>query len=200
MNKVLLIFAHPRFEKSKANRALLAAVRSIEGVTCNDLYEEYPDFNIDIEREQVLLTDHSIIVWQYPFYNYSAPALFKQWMDVVLEYGWAHGRERYTLQDKKVFVTLTTGGRRESYAPDQHNRFTLREFLRPFEQTAALCKMVYLPPFAVHGTHLLTKQQLDGYAELYRMLLTRLTNGDFDTASIGRYDYLNDWLANERVK
>ena len=200
MNKVLIIFAHPRFEKSKANRALLAAVQKIEGVTCNDLYEEYPDFNIDIEREQALLTDHSIIVWHYPFYNYSAPALFKQWMDVVLEYGWAHGGQGDALQGKKVFVTLTTGGRRESYAPDQHNRFTLREFLRPFEQTAALCKMLYLPPFAVHGTHLLTKRQLDGHAELYFRLLTRFTTGDFDTASIGRYEYLNDLLANERVK
>ena len=85
MNKVLIIFAHPRFEKSRANRALLAAVQKIEGVTCNDLYEEYPDFNIDIEREQALLIDHSVVVWHYPFYNYSAPALLKQWMDVVLE-------------------------------------------------------------------------------------------------------------------
>ncbi|HPE07778.1 MAG TPA: NAD(P)H-dependent oxidoreductase, partial [Smithellaceae bacterium] len=60
MNNVLILFAHPRFEKSKTNRALLAGVDKLEGVTLNDLYEQYPDFNIDIEREQELLVRHDV--------------------------------------------------------------------------------------------------------------------------------------------
>ncbi len=79
-------------------------------------------------------------------------------MDLVLEYGWAHGSQGNALKDKIVFNALTAGGARESYALNQHNRFTIREFLVPFEQTATLCKMIYLPPFVVHGTHLLTDQ------------------------------------------
>jgi len=50
MNKILILFAHPRFEKSKTNRALLKDIDSINGVTLNDLYEQYPDFNIDTDR------------------------------------------------------------------------------------------------------------------------------------------------------
>jgi Flavodoxin-like fold. len=55
MNKILILFAHPRFEKSKTNRALLKNIGRLEGVTLNDLYEQYPDFNIDIDREKELL-------------------------------------------------------------------------------------------------------------------------------------------------
>ena len=91
MNRVLILFAHPRFEKSKYNRALLDGIERIEGVTVHDLYEDYPNFNISIEREKALLIAHDVLVWHFPFYMFSAPALMKQWMDTVLEHGWAHG-------------------------------------------------------------------------------------------------------------
>jgi glutathione-regulated potassium-efflux system ancillary protein KefG len=195
MNKVLILFAHPRFEKSKTNRALLTGIGQINGVTLNDLYEQYPDFNIDVEREKELLLGHEVIIWHYPLYMYSAPAMLKQWMDLVLEYGWAHGSQGNALKDKMVFNVLTAGGARESYAASRHNRFTIREFLVPLEQTAALCKMIYLPPFAVHGTHMLTHQQLVEQVALYHDLLRRLTAGEFSVESIREYDYLNDWLS-----
>lgn len=194
MNKVLILFAHPRFEKSKVNRALLAGVDRMDGVTVNDLYEQYPDFNIDVEREKELLLAHDVVIWHYPLYMYSAPALLKQWMDLVLEYGWAHGSAGNALKDKIVFNALTAGGARDSYASRQSNRFTLREFLVPFEQTAALCKMIYLPPYAVHGTHLLTDQQLADYASVYHQLLQFLVAGRFSTAAIREHEYLNDWM------
>jgi glutathione-regulated potassium-efflux system ancillary protein KefG len=197
MKKILILFSHPRFEKSRANRALIEDIDKVEGVNCHDLYEEYPDFNINAGREKELLGNHQIIVWHFPFYTYSAPALLKQWMDVVLEYGWAHGSKGNALKDKIAFVALTAGGTRESYAANQHNQFTLREFLRPFEQAANLCKMIYLPPFAVHGTHMLTDQPLAAYADSYRWLLRKLTTGEYDTASISRFEYLNDWLSNK---
>jgi glutathione-regulated potassium-efflux system ancillary protein KefG len=197
MKKILILFSHPRFEKSRANRALIEDIDKVEGVNCHDLYEEYPDFNINVEREKELLGNHRIIVWHFPFYTYSAPALLKQWMDVVLEYGWAHGSTGNALKDKIAFVVLTAGGTRESYAANQHNQFTLCEFLRPFEQAANLCKMIYLPPFAVHGTHMLTDQQLAAYANAYRRLLRKLTTAEYDTASISRFEYLNDWLSNK---
>jgi len=194
MNRVLILFAHPRYEKSRVNRALIEGIDKTKGVTLHDLYEEYPDFNIHIAHEKEILGNHSVIVWHFPFYTYSAPALLKQWMDIVLEYGWAHGGKSYALKDKIIFVTLTAGGTRESYASNQHSQFTLREFLRPFEQAASLCKMIYLPPFAVHGTHWLTDQQLDAYSNLYNRLLTRFTTGDFDITLLRSYAYLNDWL------
>jgi len=194
MNKVLILFAHPRFEKSKTNRALLHGIDQQDGVTLNDLYEQYPDFNIDVEREKELLVRHDVIIWHYPLYMYGAPAMLKQWMDLVLEYGWAHGSQGNALKDKIVFNALTAGGARDSYATNQYNRFTIREFLVPCEQTALLCKMIYLPPFVVHGTHLLTDSQLASHTALYHQLMERLAAGGLPIEAIRKHDYLNDWL------
>ena len=55
------------------------------------MYEKYPDFNIDVDYEKKLLEKNQIIIWQHPFYWYSAPPLLKQWIDLVLEFGWAYG-------------------------------------------------------------------------------------------------------------
>jgi len=194
MNPILILFAHPLFEKSRVNRALLSGVDQLPGVTLHDLYEHYPDFNVDIGKEQTLIAAHQIIIWHHPLYMYGAPALLKQWIDLVLEFGWAHGRGGDSLKGKIAFNTLTAGGSREVYATPGHNRFTLREFLAPFEQTAALCRMMYLPPFAVHGTHLLTEAQLKHHAALYRALLERLSEGSFGPETMRRFPLLNDWL------
>lgn len=191
---ILILFAHPRFEMSRINRALLKDLWQLKGVTLNDLYENYPDFNIDVEREKQLLTAHQVIIWHHPLYMYGAPALLKQWIDLVLEHGWAHGRGGDALKDKVIFNALTSGGTREVYSPAGYNRFTVREFLVPFEQTAALCKMIYLPPFAVQGTYLLTDAQLTHQAALYRTLLERLSRGDFGIETMRQFPFLNDWL------
>src|SRR4030065_1044461 len=123
MNKILNLFAHPRFEKSKTNRALLKNIEQVAGVTLHDLYEQYPDFNIDIEREKELLLTQQIIVWHHPLYMYSAPPMLKQWIDLVMEHGWAHGRGSDNLKDKIVFNTLTAGGNKEKGAGGGHTTF-----------------------------------------------------------------------------
>ena len=61
-------------------------------MTFHDLYEAYPDFHIDVEREKALLEEYPRIVWQHPFYWYSTPSLMKEWFDTVLQYGWAYGK------------------------------------------------------------------------------------------------------------
>jgi len=57
MPKILLLFAHPHPRKSKLNKRLLQAVADLENVTVKQLYELYPDFQIDVEKEQQALLD-----------------------------------------------------------------------------------------------------------------------------------------------
>jgi glutathione-regulated potassium-efflux system ancillary protein KefG len=193
MNEILILFAHPRYEKSRANRTLLKDIGRVEGVTLHDLYEEYANFNVDAERERTLLLDHQVIIWQHPFYNYGPPALMKQWVDMVLEYGWAHGKGGNYLKDKTILNVLTTGGTREFYASGGHGA-TLREFLAPLEQTARLCGMIYLPPFVMHGTYLLGDKEMGAYRQSYHSLLARLKSGKCNPEIVGQYEYINDWL------
>ena len=156
MSSVLIIFAHPKFERSRTNSVLLDGIRGMEGVTLRDIYEEYPDFHIDISLEKELLQRHDVLIWHHPLYWYSCPPLLKQWMDLVLEFGWAYGPGGVALHSKKCLNVITTGGSREVYCSAGTNVYSVNEFMRPFEQTARLCGMIYLPPFAVMGTHKLS--------------------------------------------
>ncbi|MCB1620225.1 MAG: NAD(P)H-dependent oxidoreductase [Thiothrix sp.] len=193
MRKILILFAHPALEKSRVQYRLLQAARTLEGVTVHDLYQVYPDLVIDIEREQLLLNQHDLILFQHPFYWYSTPAILKEWQDLVLEYGFAYGSSGRALYGKALGNVISTGGSREAYHREGHNYFTVRELLAPFEQTANLCGMHYLPPFVVHGTLRLSGEQMDAYAARYRTLLQRLQQGIPVPGAIGRRQYLNEW-------
>jgi len=199
MSKLLILFSHPRLEQSRANAALLKAIPESPDIYLHDLYEVYPDFNIDIGYEQELLLAHDIIVWHHPFYWYSAPPLMKQWIDLVLEYGWAYGVGGDQLQGKKVFNAITSGGKREVYQPSGYNRFTIREFLRPFEQTATLCHMQYLPPFAVQGSHKLDDATLAAKAQDYRLVLQMLTEDAVSPDELVKYEFFNDWILDQQL-
>jgi glutathione-regulated potassium-efflux system ancillary protein KefG len=152
MRRVLVLFAHPVLERSRVNRRLVDAIRGLDDVTIHDLYEAYPTLAIDVRREQALLLAHDVVVFQHPFYWYSCPAILKEWQDLVLEHGWAYGGGGTQLRGKITMNAITTGGPAAAYRRDGYNRFTIRELLAPWDQTAHLCGMRFLAPFAVHAT------------------------------------------------
>ena len=190
-NRILILFAHPAMQKSRVNRVLITAVRDLPGVTFNDLYEAYPEFEIDVRHEQDLLLANDIIVFQHPLFWYSTPAIMKEWIDLVLEHGWAYGHEASALRGKKFLSAITTGGKEEAYQKDGFGGFTLRELLAPLEQTANLCGMDYLPPFVVHGTHLMTDDEIHRHAWDYRRAIEALRDGRMDIEEARRLPRLN---------
>lgn len=151
MRRILILFAHPSLDRSEANRPLALATSRVAGVTLVDLYADYPDFQIDIDREQARLREHDAIVFMHPLYWYSTPAIMKEWQDLVLEYGFAYGSSGTALHGKIFLCALTAGGPEAAYNGEIDGRFTIRELLYPLEQTAWLCGMPYLPPFALFG-------------------------------------------------
>ena len=177
MPSILILFAHPALEKSRVHRRLLRSLPDLPGLTLNDLYEHYPDYNVDVRREQELLLAHEIIVFQHPFYWYSVPPLLKQWQDLVLEHGWAYGSKGTALRGKQTLHVISTGGSAAAYQPQGDNHFTVRALLAPWEQTARLCGMEFLPPFVIHGTHRLRPSDLDSVADRYREFLVGLHDG-----------------------
>jgi len=197
-NKIIVLFAHPAMHKSRVNKQLIARISEIEGLTFHNLYEEYPDFHIDVQREQKLLLEHDIIIWHHPFYWYSAPAILKEWIDLVLKHGFAYGRTGTALKDKKVMTVITSGGRREAYTEGGYSSYTINQFLAPFRQTAKLCNMDYYPPFAVHGTHLLVEEEIQTYAEDYKKILISLRDDIFSMDDIMACEYSNDLLTSNK--
>jgi putative NADPH-quinone reductase len=127
--EVLILLAHPRLHESKVNRLMADAVRDLPNVRLNDLYKEYPDFKIDIKREQALLVKADVIVFQFPLYWYSSPSILKEWQDVVLEWGFAFGKDGDKLKNKDLVVALSTGGPEEAYQEGGQNNFGIADFL-----------------------------------------------------------------------
>ncbi len=182
--EVLILFAHPAFQRSRVNRHLVRAVRELDGVTFHDLYEEYPDFLIDVGREQELLERHEVVVFQHPLFWYSSPAILKEWQDLVLEHGWAYGHDGRALEGKVALQAITAGGGEEAYCAGGQNAYTIRELLAPFQQTCRLCRMEYLAPFAVYGTHsITTEEDMLHHTEDYRRLIEALRDGRVDIAA-----------------
>jgi glutathione-regulated potassium-efflux system ancillary protein KefG len=175
--RILILFAHPALERSRVNRVLVRGLDRIEGLTFHDLYEAYPYFDVDVGREQALLLEHDVIVLHHPFFWYSSPALVKQWEDLVLEHGWAYGREGTALRGKKMMSAITTGGSEAAYQRDGFHGHTIHELLLPIERTARLCGMDYLPPFVVHGTLGMSDEAMETYASSYRDVLRKLSEG-----------------------
>lgn len=191
-NRILVLFAHPALERSRVNRHLIQALQGIDSVTIHDLYEQYPNLHIHVKHEQRLLLDHDIIVFQHPFYWYSSPAILKEWQDLVLEHGFAYGHGGTALQGKKFLSVVTTGGSQEAYGRQGHNFFTMRELLVPFEQTARLCGMEYLPPFIVQGTHQLHgSEQIAKHMNDYHKAITALRDDTIHWDQLRQQKYLN---------
>lgn len=199
MKKILILFAHPALEKSRVNKALIKEAKKKEGITFHDLYELYPDFYVDAAAEKKLLTEHDIIIMQHPLFWYNIPPLLKQWIDLVLEHGWAYGAGGTALQGKSLINVMTAGGGEQAYQVEGYNKYTIKQFLAPLERTAALCNMNYLPPFVVHGTHKLDEPEIKRYTALYSGLLDYLLSETSRIPEYNEIEYINSLVGKEGV-
>lgn len=171
---VLVIYAHPYPNRSRANRALLGAASQIEGVEVRSLYDLYPDFNIDMEAEQQALLRAGSVVWQHPMYWYSVPGLLKHWFDKVLLRGWAYGPGGRALAGKRCLWVTTTGGDTQAFSPDGMHAHPFESFVPPVEQTARFCHMLWEPPLVLHDAHHLPDDDMAHVIDDYRARLTAL--------------------------
>jgi glutathione-regulated potassium-efflux system ancillary protein KefF len=170
---ILLITAHPQMELSRVNRRLMEAARGTPRVEVRDLYHLYPDYHIDVAAEQQAVKRAGLLVWQHPIHWYHMPPLMKLWVDEVLAYGWAYGPGGTALQGKDLWLVASTGGPDDSYGPTGYNRYHFDAFLPPYEQTAALCGMRFLPPLVMHGAHRVSSSDLEAQATLLADHLAR---------------------------
>ena len=95
----------------------------------------------------------------------------KLWCDEVLAFGWAYGPGGQALATKDLWLAVSTGGTDASYSPGGHNRHFIDAFWPPYEQTAALCGMRFLPPLVLHGAH---RASADEIATHVAMVVDRL--------------------------
>jgi glutathione-regulated potassium-efflux system ancillary protein KefF len=100
----------------------------------------------------------------------------KLWLDEVLAYGWAYGPGGTALQGKDLWLVASTGGPESSYHPQGYNRYFFDAFLPPYEQTAALCGMRFLPPLLLHGAHRVSREEVQAHAQVFADRLASYPN------------------------
>lgn len=162
--KILHLLFHPNLQKSTVNKAWYQQiVASKKTATSRKLYEEYPDFNINVNREQEDLINHQRIVIQFPIQWYSVPPLLKKYMDDVLSYGFAYGSPNTKLDNKELQLIISAGTPEEAYSQSGYHHFTMNEFLRPLQQTFSLCKLLYLTPMVMYGATKASPQKIAEY-------------------------------------
>jgi len=169
---IYVLAAHPSWRESRVNRRLRDAVRSMDGVDICDLYDRYPDYHVDVATEQARLAAAKLVVLMHPIQWYSMPPLQKLWLDEVLTFGWAYGVGGTALRGKDLWLIASTGGPESSYQPKGYNRYFFDAFLPPYEQTAALCGMRFLPPLILHGAHDALEAEVADHVEMVRQRLS----------------------------
>ncbi|SMP13970.1 NAD(P)H-dependent oxidoreductase [Shimia sagamensis] len=148
----LVLSAHPNLATSTANRTWFDALSNTAGVTPRDLASVGgAEMHFDAAQEQSFLQTADRIVLQFPFYWYSSPPVLKAWLDQVLLFGFAYGPGGTQLHGKELGLAITTGGPAASFQSGAFNNFSMAEFLVPFQQTARMVGMTYLPPFVLHS-------------------------------------------------
>jgi len=133
-----MILAHPVIEKSIGNKIISDNFSKEANTELRHLDQLYPDFNIDVEAEQQALLKADTIIFQFPLFWYSMPALLKHWIDKVFEYGFAFGSES-KLTGKKVIVSFTIGSPVKDYPNEVVQKITF-----PLQGLTRYCKMEYI--------------------------------------------------------
>ena len=170
---ILIIYAHPYPQRSRAGRALLEAVRDLPDLEVRSLYDLYPDFDIDVAAEKAALARADLVVWMHPIYWYSVPGMLKHWFDVVLIRGWAYGDGGDALQCKHCLWVATTGGRESSFAETGVHQLPFEEFVAPIRQTARFCGMEWEAPLVLHGAHVIPEEEITTAASVLRDRLSK---------------------------
>lgn len=146
-----------------------------------------PDF-YDQQKEELYAVEHGglsptiaaeldkirradLMVFQFPLWWFSLPAILKGWVDRVFAMGAAYGQgriyDRGVFRGKKAMLSLTTGGPREMYNA-QAGHGTIEQIVFPIQHgILEFCGFQALPPFVAFGIHRVDAQQRQAYLDTY---------------------------------
>ena len=134
--------------------------------------------DIQAELDKLLWAD--LVIFNFPIYWFSAPAILKGWFDRVLVSGICYGGKRFYdqggLAGKKALVTVTLGGRDHMFG-DGAIHGPLEDMLRPILRgTLAYTGMSVLPPFVAWHVPYISNDARQDFLRQYQDRLQKLEN------------------------
>ncbi|WP_414839431.1 NAD(P)H-dependent oxidoreductase [Carnobacterium sp. TMP28] len=190
--KTLIIISHPEIKESSSQQYLLHSIPDDHDVTIHHLEELYSDAPIDVVAEQKLVAAHDRIIFQFPLYWYSSPALLKQWQDEVLTDDFAYGKKGTQLQNKEFALVLLIGAAKSDYQAGGKELFSMDELTKPFQAMAHKTGMTFLKTFSIYQFVYMTEQEKMTVLIDYQLFVT----GDSEQSLLSR----ETWLLNQLEK
>ncbi|SDO60456.1 NAD(P)H-dependent oxidoreductase [Pseudomonas jinjuensis] len=134
--------------------------------------------DIRAELDKLLWAD--LVIFNFPIYWFSAPAILKGWFDRVLVSGVVYGGKRFYdqggLAGKQALLTVTLGGREHMFGEDAIHG-PLEDMLRPILRgTLAYTGMQVLPPFVAWHVPYISNDAREGFLRDYQDRLQNLAS------------------------
>lgn len=145
MKKTLIILAHPDLTRSMANKKLKEEAEKNRDIIVHDIYKEYPNGKIDLEKELNLIKETGTLILQFPMQWFNCPSLLKEWIDTVFMAAHFTESGEKILANKKIGLAVTTGAPKEVYEGK------LEGILAPFVLSIDYLNAKNIPIFSVHG-------------------------------------------------
>jgi NAD(P)H dehydrogenase (quinone) len=116
-----------------------------------------------------------LVIFQFPLWWFSLPAILKGWVDRVFAMGFSYdvGRayENGIFRGKRGMAALTTGAPPGGYTADSKNGDIHQLLLHINRGMLHFIGLSVLPPFIAYGAGRVTPEQRAGYLEAYRQRL-----------------------------
>jgi NAD(P)H dehydrogenase (quinone) len=140
------------------------------------------------EMEKLAWAD--FVIFQFPLWWFSLPAILKGWVDRVFAMGFSYNigqsYEKGVFRGKRAMLSFTTGGPPATYGPTGKNG-RIEELIRHIQYGMLhFIGMDVLPPFIAYSASRVPPEQRQAYLDSYRDRLLSIESTapiDFDRAA-----------------
>lgn len=135
----------------------------------------------EVKNEMDKLEWCDVLIFNFPLWWFSMPAILKGWVDRVFAMGFVYGAgkgvyENGIFKEKTAFITLTTGGPEQSYTSEGNNG-DINTILFPIHHGVFyFTGMTVLPPFISWSPAKATEVELNIEIEKYKKHLENLNS------------------------
>lgn len=148
----LVIIAHPDIQEGDVNQVWKQKLEAHPDlVTVHDLYQAYPNGEIDVAHEQSLLEAHDHIIFQYPMFWMSYPPLLQHWFDEVYTHGFAFDGGD-ALKGKHFALAISCGQPEQNYNENGPIGYTIDEICHPLKGVVNLVGGHFFGIHAIYQT------------------------------------------------
>lgn len=133
--------------------------------------------DIQSEIEKISWADY--IIFQFPLWWFSVPAILKGWLDRVLVKGFAYDTGKIfsngLLKEKSASVIVTTQSPETAYQIEGVHGCTIDAFLHPIHHTLRFSGIHILEPFVIYGAFDIEEKRQVNIFNAYQHYLKNLS-------------------------